>query len=227
MKSGFYPILNMIITNVAIISCLAPFFLVLWKKLQYQRTYTLIGIYWLVTGLLNQYNWVSDSDNYLLQALLMFFRNLFGIHVALIIFMVYSKEGKRKKIFYTLLAFISFELTMLIWNGMETRSNIIITGIGSLIVLIYSIVGLIEYIKEVYHSPFENTIAFINAAFLFAYGATVMLSTLNFFAIASPSDPNEFFLYYVGLLLSALLTCFGLWQYAETPSFYRNKKSQA
>ncbi len=184
----------------------------------------LIGIYWLLTGLLNQYNWVSNSQDYHLQAQLMFFRNLLGIHFVLIIFYICSKEAKRKSIFYTLLSFILFELLMIIWNGFENSSNIIIIGIGSLIVLVYSIIGLVEYMKEMQHSPFENVMAFIYAAFLFAYGGTTMIYILNYLNVATTSDPDEFFLYYVGLLLSSLLTCFGLWQYAETPSFYKSKK---
>ncbi len=224
MKSGLYPLLNVFVTNVAIIFCLAPFLMVLWKKLQYERAYMLIGIYWLLTGLLNQYNWVSNSQDYHLQAQLMFFRNLLGIHFVLIIFYICSKEAKRKSIFYTLLSFILFELLMIIWNGFENSSNIIIIGIGSLIVLVYSIIGLVEYMKEMQHSPFENVMAFIYAAFLFAYGGTTMIYILNYLNVATTSDPDEFFLYYVGLLLSSLLTCFGLWQYAETPSFYKSKK---
>lgn len=216
--------MNVLITNIAIIFCLAPFLMVIWKKLQYERTYTLIAIYWLLTGLLNQYNWVSDSQNFHLQAQLMFIRNLLGIHFVLIIFLISSRDGKRKSIFYSLLAFILFEMLMMIWNGLDNESNIIIIGLGSLLVLVYSIIGLVEYMKEMEHSRFENAMAFVNAAFLFAYGGTTMIYILNYLNIAATNDPDEFFLYYVGLLLSSLLTCFGLWQYAEAPSFYKTKK---
>jgi len=224
VKSGLYPLLNILVTNVAIIFCLAPFLMVLWKKLQYERTYTLIAAYWLITGLLNQYNWVSNSQNFHLQAQLMFIRNLLGIHFALIIFLICSRDTKRKSIFYSLLAFILFEMLMMIWNGLDNSSNIIIIGIGSLLVLVYSIIGLVEYMREIEHSPFENAMAFVNAAFLFAYGGTTMIYILNYLNIATTNDPDEFFLYYVGLLLSSLLTCFGLWQYAQAPSFYKSKK---
>ena len=224
MKTGLYPLLNTLVSNIAIIFCFAPFLLVLWKKLQYERAYTLIGIYWLITGLLNQYNWLSNSLNYHLQAQLMFIRNILGIHFVLIIFYICAKGAKRKSIFYSMLSFILFEMMMMIWNGLDNTSNIVIIGIGSLLVLIYSIVGLVEYLKEIEHPTFENTMAFINAAFLFSYGGTTMICILNYLNIAATSDPDEFFLYYVGLLLSSLLTCFGLWQYAQIPSFYKNKK---
>ncbi|MBS1973030.1 MAG: hypothetical protein JST13_01665 [Bacteroidetes bacterium] len=192
--------------------------------MQFERAYTFIGIYWLVIGLLNQYNWVQSTNDNELQAQLLFLRNFFGIHLALIIFIVYSKGKKRKSILLTLLAFVFFETLMMVWNGIENDSNVIIIGIGSLIVMVYSIVGLIEYINEIYHSPLENAMSFISAAFLFAYGSITMTSVLNVLRIASPTDPNESFLYYVGLLISALLSCFGLWRYAEAPSFYKGKK---
>ncbi len=224
MKSGLFHLLNISVTNIAIIFCLAPFVLVIWKKLQYERVYTLIGIYWLLTGLLNQYNWVCNSQNYHLQAQLMFIRNIICIHFVFFIFFISSRDTKRKSIFYTVLCFILFELLLIIWNGLDENSNVVIIGIGSLIVLVYSVIALIEYIKEIEHSPFENVMAFANAAFLFAYGGITMIYILNYLNVATTSDPDEFFLYYVGLLLSSLLTCFAFWHYAEAPSFYKSKK---
>ncbi len=224
MKTGFYPLLNAIVSNIAIIFCFAPFLTAIWKKLHYERTYTLIGLYWLITGLLNQYNWIGNTENNHLQAQLMFVRNLAGIHLVFVIFL-YSEEGPRKKtIFYTLLLFILFELVMMIWNGLDNTSNIVIIGLGSLLVLIFSIAGLVGYLKNMEHSSFDNTMAFIYAAFLFSYGGTTMIYVLNYLNVATTTDPDEFFLYYVGLLLSSLLTCYGLWQYAEKPAYFKSKK---
>jgi hypothetical protein len=224
VKTGFYPLLNTLVSNIAIIFCFAPFLMVLWKKLRYERTYTLIGLYWLTTGLLNQYNWLGNAQNNHFQAQLMFVRNLIGTHFVLVIFLVRAQGAQKKTIFYTLLAFILFELVMMIWNGLENDSNIIIIGLGALLVLMFSIAGLVDYLREMEHSSFQNTMAFIYAAFLFAYGGTTMIYILNYLNVANTNDPDEFFLYYVGLLLSSLLTCFGLWQYAEKPSFYKSKK---
>jgi hypothetical protein len=224
VKTGFYPLLNTLVSNIAVIFCFAPFLLVLWKKLQYERTYTFIGLYWLITGLLNQYNWLGAAQNNHLQGQLMFVRNLIGVHFVLVIFLFTAQGNKKKTILYTLMSFFVFELIMMIWNGFDNTLNIAIIGIGALLVLVFSIIGLIDYLKDIEHSSFENTIAFIYAAFLFAYGGTTMIYILNYLNVATTSDPDEFFLYYVGLLLSSLLTCYGLWQYAEKPSFYKNKK---
>jgi hypothetical protein len=155
---------------------------------------------------------------------LMFVRNLIGVHFVLVIFLFTAQGNKKKTILYTLMSFFVFELIMMIWNGFDNTLNIAIIGIGALLVLVFSIIGLIDYLKDIEHSSFENTIAFIYAAFLFAYGGTTMIYILNYLNVATTSDPDEFFLYYVGLLLSSLLTCYGLWQYAEKPSFYKNKK---
>ena len=225
MKTGFYPLLTTLVSNIAIVFCLAPFLMVIWKKLQYERTYTLIGLYWLITGLLNQYNWLGHAQSNHLQAELMFIRNLIGIHFALIIFYVRADSTQKKTILYTLLFFILLELIMMIWNGLDNTSNIIIIGLGSLLILIFSVAGLVNYLKNLDHSSFDNTMAFIYAAFLFAYGGTTMMYVLNYLNIATTNDPDEFFLYYVGLLLSSLLTCFGFWQYAEKPSFTKAKNN--
>jgi hypothetical protein len=224
VNTGFYPLMTALVSNVAIIFCLAPFLLVLWKKLHYERTYTLVGLYWLTTGLLNQYNWLTSTQNNHMQAQLMFVRNLLGIHFALVIFLFRAEAAQKKTIFYTLLSFILFELVMMIWNGSDNTSNIVIIGLGSLVVLIFSIAGLVDYLKNMEHSSFDNTLAFIYASFLFAYGGTTMIYILNYLNVATTNDPDEFFLYYVGLLLSSLLTCYGLWQYAEKPSLFENKK---
>ena len=159
-----------------------------------------------------------------MQAQLMFVRNLIGIHFVLVIFLFRAEGSQKKTIFYTLLSFILFELVMMIWNGSDNASNIVVIGLGSLLVLIFSIAGLVGYLKNMEHSSFDNTLAFIYAAFLFAYGGTTMIYILNYLNVATTNDPDEFFLYYVGLLLSSLLTCYGLWQYAEKSSFYKNKK---
>ena len=218
MKTAFYPLLNSLISNIAIVFCFAPFFMALWKKLHYERAYILIGLYWLITALLNQYNWISNAQNNHLQAQLMFIRNLIGAHFVLVIFLFCAEGPQKKIIFYSLLSFILFELLMIIWNGVDNASNIVIIGLGSLLVMIFSIAGLVRYFKEMEHSSFENAMAFVYAAFLFAYGGTTMIYILNYLNVATTNDPDEFFLYYVGLLLSSLLTCYGLWEYAGKPS---------
>ena len=224
MKTGLYLLANELITNIAIVFCFAPFLLVLRKKLLYQKTYLLIGIYWLLTGLLNQYRFISHATNNHLQAQLMFVRNLIGIHFVFVIFLISSKFTKRKGLFYSMLGFILFEALILIWNGFENGPNLLIIGMGSFLIIIHCIFGLVGYLKEIQHSTFENTMAFTYASFLFAYSGSTLICLLNLFNVSNSTDPDEFFLYYVGILLSSLLSCFGLWQYAEIPSFYKSKK---
>ena len=57
-----------VVSNIAIVFCFAPFLILLWRKLRYERIYTLIGLYWLVTALLNQYHWVGNAQNWTAQA---------------------------------------------------------------------------------------------------------------------------------------------------------------
>ncbi|MBS1666229.1 MAG: hypothetical protein JST58_02525 [Bacteroidetes bacterium] len=218
MKTGFYPLLNAIVSNIAIVFCFVPFILLLLKKLQYQKIYLLIGLYWLATALLNQYNWLGNADDWDVQTNLMFVRNLIGIHFVLAIYLLCANGDQKKIILYSLFAFATFELLIATLNGINQFSGVIIDGVGALLVLAFSLVGLAGYFKEIEHSPYEHGIAFIYAAFLFAYGSVAMIYSLNYFKVATVNDPNEFFLYYVGLLLAVLLTCYGFWQYASKTS---------
>ena len=224
MKTGFYPLLNAIVSNIAIVFCFAPFILLFLKKLQYQKIYLLIGLYWLVMALLNQYNWLGNADDWDVQTNLMFARNVIGIHFVLAIYFLCANGDQKKIILYSLFAFATFELMVCTLNGINHFSGIIINGIGALMVLAFSVVGLAGYFKEIEHSPYEHSIAFMYAAFLFAYGSVAMIYSLNFFKVAAVNDPNEFFLYYVGLLLALLLTCYGFWQYASKASLAKNEK---
>jgi drug/metabolite transporter (DMT)-like permease len=193
------------------------------KKLRQERVYLVIGLYWLLTGILNPYNWLTSAQDYHLLGQLMFTRAFIGLHMMIVIFYSCAQGTKKKAIFYVFLGFMLFELIMIIWNGWDSASNSVIAGLGALLVMVFSVAGLVEYFKQVRHSSFENTMAFVYASCLFAYGGIVMICLLNYLNLTTTSDPNEYFLYYLGLLLSSLLTCYGLWQYSEGPSYYKSE----
>jgi hypothetical protein len=223
VKPGFFPLLNSIVSNIAILFCFAPFLLLFLKKLQNKRVYALVGIYWLVAALLNQYYWLGNSENNQVQAQFMFARNLVGVHFVLVIFFFSFSGTKKRVVLYTMLLFVLFELMITILDGFTTNTGIVVIGLGSLIVLFFCLWGLTDYFRELEHSSFQNFIAFIYAAFLFAYGSATMIHVLNYLKVSTVNDPNEFFLYYVGLLLSSLLTCYGIWKYATKPSLLQSE----
>ena len=86
------------------------------------------------------------------------------------------------------------ELILLALNGFNFNTGTLINGIGALQVLFFSILAVASYFKEMEHNSFENAIAFVYAAFLFAYGGVTILYVLNYFKISTLKDPNEFFL---------------------------------
>jgi hypothetical protein len=224
VKTGFYPVFNALITNIAILLSFAPFLLMLWKKLQYMRIYALVGIYWLTVALLNQFSWVGITDNWDIQSELLFARNLIGSHFALIILIYCSKIHRRNWASYSFLFYLVFELSALAIGGFRVVTGVVINGTGSVLIVTGSVLGLAGYFKEVEHTVQENSIAFIHSSFLFAYASVAMIYGLNYLNITAVNDPNEFFLYYVGLLLSSLLTSYGFWHYAARPALMKSKK---
>jgi hypothetical protein len=89
-------------------------------------------------------------------------------------------------------------------------------GSGLGIIILYSVMGLWDYLKKMEHTRFENSMVFIYASLIFSYGSMLIIYIFTHFHRATgtaTSDTDSFLLYYVSLLLSAAVTCAGLWSY--------------
>jgi hypothetical protein len=76
--------------------------------------------------------------------------------------------------------------------------------------------GLWDYLKKMEHSRFENSMVFIYASLLFAYGSMLIIYIFAHFHHSTgkaAGDADSFLLYYVSLLLSAAIASAGLWSY--------------
>jgi hypothetical protein len=65
------------------------------------------------------------------------------------------------------------------------------------------------------HTRFENSMVFVYAAALFAYGSGLIIYIFAHYhpAGSNNDDTDSFLLYYISLLLSAIVTSTGLWSY--------------
>jgi hypothetical protein len=87
---------------------------------------------------------------------------------------------------------------------------------GLLLIIAYSLTGLVQYIKKMEHTQFENSMVFVYGSLLFAYGSFLII---YIFAHAhgnggsTENDTDSFLLYYISLLLSSAVTSAGLWSY--------------
>ena len=215
MKTGLTTTLYAIISNLAIILCFVPFIIILTKKLKSEKTYLIIALYWLANGIINLPEWTGQSDNKFLVKHLTLIYNLIDAPMVLLVFLFAASANQKKIIRYILAGFVFFEIIMLLWKGYNLESSTVIIGLGTFFAITFSVIGVMEYLQKMEHTPFENTMVFVCASFLFDYGIFIII---YFFSYLNKTTKNEdidnFIIYYVSLMLSTFLTCYGFWQFA-------------
>jgi hypothetical protein len=217
VKTGLYDVLYSVLSNLAVILCFVPILLLWRRKLQYQQAYLFTAVYWLANGLMNVPGWLGQSDNHPLVHNITLLYNLLDAPLVLLVFMTAASGTKRKAIRFTLGMFIIFEAIMIAWKGYNLVSSTIIIGAGTFLALLFSILGVVEYLKKIEHDSFENAMVFVYASFLFAYGIFIVIYFFSYLKIADSNAADNYIIYYISLFLSTLLTCLGLWKYAEKP----------
>ena len=181
------------------------------------RTWWVLGFYWLLTGLVNLLGIWLDSPaetSHTFVGQLSVGYSLVETPLVLLSFAL-AKQGRgRTRLLLLLLLFLAGELVLLRLRG--NRSLILIMGSGLAIIILYSLAGLLDYVKKMEHTRFENSMVYIYASLLFSYGSMLIIYIFAHFhhpAGGNGSDMDSFLLYYVSLLLSAAVTCAGLWNY--------------
>lgn len=218
MNARFITLLNPYISVIAIVFCFLPFLLLWWKRLDYKKTYIFIGIYWLINGLTNLPECLGQSQNFTLLNQITLIYNLVDTPLVLVVFYLAAKGNKRKFLSWLIPSFILFEMIMIAWKGHNFDSSTVIIGVGGLLVLIYSIMGLAEYFQKIEHNSFENTMGFIYAAFIFEYGLSIIIFVFNYLNFRRETVNVNLFVYYLSVISATLLTSIGFWRYAK-PKF--------
>ena len=219
VNPGVYSALYMIISNIAIALCFIPFLLLFSKKMRQVKAYRVIGIYWLFNGLVNFINLdnLPGFRDIAAQEKLIFYYNLLDTPLVLFLFACAVSGFHRKVLLFSLLFFIAGELILVGWKGYTFLSSAMIIGAGLLLILAYSITGLVQYMKKMEHTPFENSMAFVYAALLFAYGSFLIIYIFIHVRGNAEGSRDSFMLYYISILLSAAITTMGLWSYGLRP----------
>jgi hypothetical protein len=217
LKTGINSVLCAIITNAAICACFVPFLLLGSKKVRQVNTFWLVGIYWFLNGLVNLRALPLIRSEVLRGWLLRLsdYYDLMDIPLALSIYAMAAGTRKlRKQLLLVLLGYVAGETLLIRLKGYVFSWPVVI-GVGVLLILVYSIMGLWQYLKKMEHDRLENCMAFVHGAFLFAYG-TYGIIYLLFYLRASATFYNQTdssLLYYTSLLLSAVVTGIGIWGY--------------
>jgi hypothetical protein len=177
--------------------------------------YRILGVYWLLNGLIHFSDivcFVSFRNSRL--DLFMNYYNVLDTPLALLIF-AYASSGRHKRILWlSIFLFVSYEIAVISWKGYETFSGYLFTGFGVSVVIVYSIIGLVHYMRKVEYTTLENGMVFIYGALLFAYGSFLIISLFLHLRGDTPGNSRDsYLLYYISMLISAVITSLGLWNY--------------
>jgi hypothetical protein len=219
LKTGVNSLLFVVISNLAIILCFVPFLFLGLKKMRQVNTYWVIGIYWLLNGLVNLPVLGvlhSPGGRSVLQRINSFY-TFTETPMVLLAFAFASSRRWRRQLLWVMLAFIAGESGLIAWRGHTVFTTGIITGAGLLLILAYSVAGLWQYLMKMEHSRFEDSMVFVYAALLFGYGSFLIIYIFAHYRTGSGAmtynETDSFLLYYISLLLSASVTCTGLGSY--------------
>ncbi|HEY4207552.1 MAG TPA: hypothetical protein VGM31_12095 [Puia sp.] len=208
-------VLYILVSNIAILSCLVPFFMLLSRKMRQVAAYRLLGVYWLLNALIHftdVYFFLSLRNTRVDQFLNYY--NVLDTPLVLLIFACANSGRHRRTLLMSIFLFIAAEIAIIGWKGYDAVSGFIFTGFGVFVVVFYSIIGLVQYMRKMEYTSFENSMVFIYGALLFAYGSFLIISM--FLHIRGDTEGNSrdsYLLYYFSLLISAVITSLGLWSY--------------
>src|SRR5579862_3060564 len=210
-----------ITSNIAIASCYLPILIILWKNIKSEKSFIVIGIYWMFSGLINLPNWISFMANPRWQNQITLIYNLIDGPMILLFFFLSAQSKKRKIVGYTLIFFVIFEAAMIVIKGYNLKSSTIIIGLDTFLALTLCISNIAAFLSKLEHTPSENSLIFVNSSVLFSYGVFVIIYFFSYLGFAeSKTENNEVFLiYYISLFLSCMLTCYGLWRYDRKPVY--------
>ncbi|HVS96440.1 MAG TPA: hypothetical protein VHE54_08130 [Puia sp.] len=216
MKTGFYSLLCSFVTHAAIAACFIPFLLLGIKKVRQLACWWALGIYWCLNGLVNlpALEQIRSEGLRVFLLRLSDFYDLVDIPLALLIFAMASPGKARKQLLFVLLGFIAGETLLVGGKGYQYAWPVVI-GTGVALILTFTVIGLLRYLKKIEHDHFEHSMAFVYAAFLFAYG-TYLIIYLLYYLRTSKAEYNQTdssLLYYTSLLLSSVVTVAGIVNY--------------
>jgi hypothetical protein len=208
-------VLYIVLSNLAIASCLIPFGMLFSRKMRQVWAYRLIGLYWLLNGLIHftdvyffysfRNSWLDRLTNYY---------DVVDTPLALLVFASAATGRHRKLLMTTMLLFIAVEIIVVEWKGFDFTSGYLFISSGVLLVIAWCVAGLIMYMRKMEYTPFESSMVVVYVASLFAYGSFLIIALfLHLRGYSEGNSKDGYFLYYISLLLSSVITSVGLWSY--------------
>ena len=191
------------------------------------NTYWVIAVYWLFNGLVNlpSLDIIHSAGGRVFLHRINYCYTFTETPMVLLAF-AFAGAGKfRRQLLLVMLGFVVAETVLLAFCGYTNVSCAMITGAGLILILGYSIAGLWQYLTRMEHSRFEDSMVFVYAALLFGYGSFLIIYIFAHYRTGSAgityNETDSFLLYYISLLLSALVTSAGLGNYG-----FRKKRAR-
>ena len=213
MKTGLLPVINELLTILAVSLMFLPLFLYWWKRLAADKAYMVIAIYWTINGITyipEIFHW--DWYNAVTNEITLVYNLVDGPLIFLTFYYIF-----RKRIFLLLiLAFLIFEAVMIAWKGFNDASDNVIIGVGSLICLILNIWAISKYFMKVQHTDSENVLVFVYAGYIFYYGLFAVIYKFNYLLTSGPQRPYVIFINFSAICLATSLISYGFWKFAHT-----------
>jgi hypothetical protein len=213
-----------VISNVAIVLCFIPFLLLGWKKMRQVNTYCVLGIYWFLNGLVNllALDFAHFSDSHLFTRQLNMYYSLAEAPLILLAFACAQSGRGRRQLLMVLLLLVAGESVLSALHGHHFPATTVMLASGLLLIIAYSLTGLVQYIKKMEHTRFENSMVFVYGSLLFAYGSFLIIYIFTHArgnGGSTENDMDSFLLYYISLLLSSAVTSAGLWSYGVRKAY--------
>lgn len=191
------------------------------------NTYCILGIYWFLEGLVNllALHFAHFSDSHLFTRQLNNYYSLAEAPLVLLAFACAQSGRGRRHLLLVLLLLVAGESALIALRGHNISATAVILASGLLLIIAYSLTGLVQYIKKMEHTWFENSMVFVYGSLLFAYGSFLIIYIFAHIHASDGSTENDtdsFLLYYISLLLSSAVTSAGLWSYGIRKSHQRD-----
>jgi hypothetical protein len=210
--------LNPYISFIAIILCFVPFGLLFWKRMNKEKVFLLVCIYWSITGLINMPQYLPVAyKSAKLEENVTLIDNMLDTPLMVLIFYYTSEGFMRNLLRWFLLSFVIFEAIMIFWKGHNYDSNTIIIGAGTILTFGYSVWRLAQYFQKMEHNDLENTMVFVYASYVFYFGIFLIIWVFNYLNFRKETVSENLFLYYLSIILATSVTSIGFWRY-QTPS---------
>jgi hypothetical protein len=207
---------------VNVVLCFVPFLLIWFKRLFRVTAYLLLGIFWLANALQNLPDILGEINNIEFEHKITYFYNLLDAPLVLLLFYFAATGIKKKIIVFTLLFFLILEPTLLIWKGHNLDSNTIVVGFDSIVGLVFSVWGLAGYFQKIEHSELEKAMGFAYSGFVFIYGVSIVTFVFSYLNYDTQIREANLFVYYLSMILGAVLTSYGLWKHGHRPELSRS-----